>query len=30
MAVKFYNVSEDDFKTNVTSDVDCFLNDKKL
>ncbi|MCR5493344.1 MAG: tRNA (adenosine(37)-N6)-dimethylallyltransferase MiaA [Streptococcus sp.] len=30
MAVKFYNVSEDDFKTNVTRDVDCFLNDKKL
>lgn len=30
MAVKFYNVSEADFKASVTSDVDCFLNDKKL
>lgn len=30
MAVKFYNVSEADFKASVTSDADCFLNDKKL
>lgn len=30
MAVQFYNVSETDFKTKVTEDVDCFLNDKKM
>lgn len=30
MAVQFYNVSETDFKTKVTEDVDRFLNDKKM
>ncbi|MEE0950057.1 MAG: tRNA (adenosine(37)-N6)-dimethylallyltransferase MiaA [Streptococcus equinus] len=30
MAVQFYNVSETDFKTKVTEDVDSFLNDKKM
>lgn len=30
MAVQFYNVSETDFKTKVTEDVDHFLNDKKM
>ncbi|SEK44851.1 tRNA dimethylallyltransferase [Streptococcus equinus] len=30
MAVQFYNVSETDFETKVTEDVDRFLNDKKM
>ncbi|WP_423832206.1 tRNA (adenosine(37)-N6)-dimethylallyltransferase MiaA [Streptococcus equinus] len=30
MAVQFYNVSETDFKTKVTEDVERFLNDKKM